>query len=83
METRRKIFWENGYQIRKLNQAYFAFFGAYNDAPGGSGEAGKDPVGPAVQELRKRSASLADFLNRISWVTSFEGLQALLADPGS
>lgn len=80
MEARRRVFWENGYQIRKLNQAYFAFFGAYNDAPGGSGEAGKDPVGPAVQELRKRSASLAEFLNRISWVTSFEGLQALLTE---
>jgi hypothetical protein len=78
MEARRKVFWENGYLIRKLNQAYFAFFGAYNDTPGGTGEAGKDPVGPAVQELRKRSGSLAEFLNRISWVTSFEGLEKII-----
>ena len=78
MEARRKFFWDNGYQIRKLNQAYFAFYGAYNDQPGGSGSAGKDPVGPAVQALRQQSSSLADFLNRISWISSFEQLQQLV-----
>jgi hypothetical protein len=78
MEAQRRVFWEQGYQIRKLNQAYFAFYGAYNDTPGGAGEAGKDPVGPAVQELRRRSGSLAEFLNRISWVTSFEDLQKIV-----
>lgn len=74
METRRKLFWDNGYLIRRLNQAYFAFHGAYADSPGG-GAAGEDPVGPAVIELRKHSSSLADFLNRISWMTSFTELQ--------
>jgi hypothetical protein len=73
MEQRRQIFWENGYLLRKLNQAYFAFHGAYADAPGGA--AGEDPVGPAVRKLREQSASLADFINRISWMTSFEQLQ--------
>jgi hypothetical protein len=73
MEQRRQIFWENGYLLRKLNQAYFAFHGAYADAPGGA--AGEDPVGPAVRTLREQSASLADFINRISWMTSFEQLQ--------
>ncbi len=78
METRRKFFWDNGYQIRKLNQAYFAFYGAYNDQPGGSGESGQDPVGPAVQELRKQSHSVADFLNRISWIWSYKQLQEMV-----
>ena len=73
MEARRQIFWQNGYQIRKLNQAYFAFHGAYADTPGGA--AGEDPVGPAVRALREKSKSLADFLNTISWMTSFEQLQ--------
>ena len=73
MEARRQIFWQNGYQIRKLNQAYFAFYGAYADTPGGA--AGEDPVGPAVRALRAQSSSLADFLNTISWMTSFEQLQ--------
>jgi len=76
MEARREIFWENGYTIRKLNQAYFAFYGAYADVPGGA--AGEDPVGPAVRELRAQSDSLAEFVNRISWMTSFAQLQAAI-----
>ena len=45
MEERRQVFVENGYPIRKLNQAYFAFYGTYADLPaavspiGGPGEA--------------------------------------------
>jgi hypothetical protein len=73
MEARRQIFWQNGYQIRKLNQAYFAFHGAYADVPGGA--AGEDPVGPAVRALREQSTSLADFLKTISWMTSFKQLR--------
>jgi hypothetical protein len=76
MEARREIFWQNGYTIRKLNQAYFAFYGAYADIPGGA--AGEDPVGPAVRALRAGSDSLADFINRISWMTTFEELQAAI-----
>ena len=62
MEQRRLFFWENGYAIRKLNQAYFAFYGAYADVPGGA--AGEDPVGPAVRALRAQSASLTVFLKK-------------------
>lgn len=77
MESRREFFWENGYTIRKLNQAYFAFYGAYNDIPGG-GAAGEDPVGPAVVAFRDRFESPADFLKAISRVNSFEELLHLL-----
>jgi hypothetical protein len=73
MEERRQFLWEHGYLLRKLNQAYFAFHGAYADSPGGA--AGEDPVGPAVRALRDQSASLADFINTIAWMTSFEELQ--------
>jgi hypothetical protein len=73
METRRLNFLKHGYLIRKLNQAYFAFYGAYADSPGGA--AGEDPVGPAVRALREQSDSLADFVNTIAWMTSFEQLQ--------
>jgi len=73
MEQRRQLFLQNGYLIRKLNQAYFAFYGAYADVPGGA--AGEDPVGPAVRALRAQSKSLADFVNTIGWMTSFEQLQ--------
>ena len=73
MEQRRAYLWENGYRIRKLNQAYFAFYGAYADQPGGA--AGEDPVGEAVRNLRANSPSLAAFLKTISWMSSFEQLQ--------
>ncbi len=73
MEERRLIFLENGYLLRKINQAYFAFYGAYADTPGGA--AGEDPVGPAVRALRAQSESLADFVNTMSWMWSFEQLQ--------
>jgi hypothetical protein len=73
MEQRRQLFVQNGYVIRRLNQAYFAFYGAYADVPGGA--AGEDPVGPAVRALRVQSPSLSAFLNRISWMTSFDQLQ--------
>lgn len=78
MEEKRKFFWENGYQIRKLNQAYFAFYGAYADKP--LGAAGNDPVGPAVRALREKSRSMQDFLKRISIMTSFEELQKAISD---
>jgi hypothetical protein len=73
MEARRLVFLQNGYLLRKINQAYFAFFGAYADSPGGA--AGEDPVGPAVRALREQSDSLADFVNTISWMTNFEQLR--------
>ncbi len=73
MEARRLIFLQNGYLLRKINQAYFAFYGAYADVPGGA--AGEDPVGPAVRALRAESESLSDFINTISWMTSFKELQ--------
>jgi hypothetical protein len=78
MEQRRQVFVQNGYLIRKLNQAYFAFHGAYNADPGGSPAAGKDPVGPVVQAMRDRSASMGDFLRAMAEVQNFEDLQRRL-----
>jgi hypothetical protein len=77
MEQRRLFFWQNGYAIRKINQAYFAFYGAYADIPGGA--AGEDPVGPAVRALRAQSKSLSDFLQTIAEMSSFAQLQAAVA----
>ena len=77
MEQRRQVFWDNGYPIRKLNQAYFAFYGAYADVPGGA--AGEDPVGPAVRALRAQSSSLTSFLETIAQMSSFQQLQDALA----
>ncbi|GAB4522983.1 MAG: hypothetical protein Fur0018_05380 [Anaerolineales bacterium] len=81
MEVRRRYFWENGYHLRKLNQAYFAFYGAYADAPAGA--AGEDPVGAAVRALWTASDGDAGrFVHRMAWVWSYEHLQALLNGGG-
>lgn len=72
MEMRRLLFLKNGYLIRKLNQAYFSFYGAYADTVGAAGE---DPVGPTVRALRAQSKSLSSFINKISWMTDFEQLK--------
>jgi hypothetical protein len=71
MEERRQFLWDNGYRIRKLNQAFFAFFGAYADTPG---EQGDDPIGPALLGLREDSDTLREFLDRVSPITSLEQL---------
>jgi hypothetical protein len=79
MEQRRQVFLDHGFQIRKINQAYFAFYGAYADRPGAGGQ---DPVGPAVTRLRERSPSLKAFVDRMAWMTSFEDLQRALGEEG-
>lgn len=79
MEARRVLFVQHGYRIRKLNQAYFAFYGAYNAEPGGSPTAGQDPIGPAVQALRQHSASVGDFVRKVATVHSLADVQRLAA----
>ena len=57
MEERRQLFVANGFLIRKINQAFFAFHGTY-----ATSAASISPIGDQVRELRERSASLGDFL---------------------
>lgn len=76
MEERRLFFWENGYQIRKINQAYFAFHGAYADKPFSA--AGADPVGEHVRLLRAKSRNLAEFIRTIRQLSSYKSLIELL-----
>lgn len=75
MNERRALFVQNGYLIRKLNQAYFAFYGAYNATPGGAPAAGKDPIGPAVQLLRKQSGSVGGFLRAVQTLSGWDDLE--------
>lgn len=79
MEARRQVFWDHGYHIRRINQAYFAFYGAYAGQPGGA--AGDDPVGAAVRALWFRADSPAAFLRTMAWLTSFEQLQQIVSSP--
>jgi hypothetical protein len=77
MEERRQMFVAQGYNIRKLNQAYFAFYGSYADT---SGAAGRDPIGPAVLELYVHTPDLYTFVSRMAQVTTLAEIEELLAD---
>ncbi|GAB4273142.1 MAG: hypothetical protein Kow0080_20410 [Candidatus Promineifilaceae bacterium] len=77
MEARRRVFVENGYLIRKLNQAYFAFYGSYAAQPGATGT---NPIGPMLREIRSLSPSLKFFLTAVAPVDSREKLETLLND---
>jgi hypothetical protein len=76
MERRRQRLVDHGYIVRRLNQAYFAFHGAYADTP--QGAAGADPVGEAVRELWGVSESPAAFLRTMAWMNSFDDLRRAL-----
>ena len=65
MEEKRQYLAVNGYYIRKLNQAYFAFHGTYADRP-----TSVSPIGGELEELRDQSTSLRDFLDTASGLTS-------------
>lgn len=73
MRERRDFLEQQGYYIRKLNQAYFAFYGTYADSP-----TSVDPIGTAMRTLRARYTSVAEFLNAAVSLTSQEQLFSLV-----
>jgi hypothetical protein len=77
MEERRRFLADHGYFIRRINQAYFAFHGLYADTPASS-----SPIGPKLEELRRRSDSLGDFIHTAAGITSEADLDRLLAGGG-
>ena len=77
MEERRRLFVENGYSIRKLNQAFFAFHGTYGDSP-----TSVSPIYGQLQKLRDASDSLADFIHTVQGVSSYQGFLNILAEKG-
>jgi len=69
MEERRQFLALKGYYIRKLNQAYFAFHGAYADKP-----TSISPIGMELKQLRSQSASIKGFLDTAASMTSRQDL---------
>ena len=76
MEERRLHFVANGYPLRVLNQAYFAFHGSY-----GTSAASSDPLAPLLFDLRARAPDLRTFLRQVRAVTSVAELEALAEGP--
>jgi len=73
MEQMREYLAQNGYYIRKLNQAYFAFYGTYSDQPGSV-----SPIAGYLEELRQESGSLGDFIKKVSGVSSYDQLLQMI-----
>ncbi len=74
MNERRDYLASHGYYIRKLNQAYFAFYGSYTDSP-----TSVDPIGVEMKQLRTDSTSLKQFLDRASSLKSAAALERAVA----
>ena len=80
MEQRRIFFWENGYQIRRLNQAYFAFHGSYAADPGGAASEEGVDLGQELRELKSRTPSYQQFMRLVAWRWRLDQFQELFAN---
>ncbi len=84
MEEKRQELVANGYYIRKLNQAYFAFSGSYADtsptqtlsqlAYSFTSAWTTQEIGQGLSMARSQSESLKSFLDRVSSMTSPDDL---------
>jgi hypothetical protein len=72
MEAVRLELWEEGIRIRRINQAYFAWFGTYAARPDAT-----DPIGAQLRAVRAGSPSLPDFLARVRGAGSRADVEAL------
>lgn len=74
MEEVRRFLAANGIHVRRLNQAYFAWYGTYA-ARGDS----VDPLGGQLRTLREESGSVRRFLTLMRDATSRDDVATLLA----
>ena len=77
MEKRRQMLVSRGYNIRKLNQAYFAFHGSYATRHGSV-----SPIGQQLRDLRAQSGSVGQFLHTVSQFGTFGQYQRFLEARG-
>lgn len=77
LEERRLEFVANGHNIRKLNNAWFAFHGTYADSP-----ASLSPIEAQLRAIRADAADLSDFLDRVSVIAEEGKLEALAREVG-
>ncbi|MBI4299613.1 MAG: hypothetical protein HY677_00625 [Chloroflexi bacterium] len=75
MRERQRDLAEHGYFIRKLNQAYFAFHGAYADVPSAT-----SPIGEDLRRLRQIETSVGDFVKRVQRFSRLDQLQQAVAE---
>lgn len=74
MEAVRRELADGGVRIRRINQAYFAWYGTY-----AARADAVDPLGAQLREIRRRAGSLAAFLRVVEQATSRADVEAALA----
>jgi hypothetical protein len=67
MDERRRFFVDNGAYIRRLNQAYFAFYGTYAESP-----TSVSPIGEQLHQLRELIPDLGRFLKTVASMESYQ-----------
>lgn len=77
LETRRLEFVANGFNIRKLNNAWFAFNGTYGDSA-----ASISPIEAQLRSVRAASPDLATFLADVASITETGQLETMALDAG-
>jgi len=78
MEERRQFLVSQGYYIRKLNQAFFAFHGSYATSPASGASEEVNPIGLQLTHLREQTGSLKAFLHTVAPMSSYEHLLRVL-----
>jgi hypothetical protein len=72
MRARRDELQQHGFQIRKLNQAYFALYGSYGE---GFAASPSNPIPRLLRTLREQNPLLGDFIVRVRDVTTLAELR--------
>ena len=67
MEERRLDFVANGFNIRKLNQAYFAFNGTYADSAASS-----SPIADQLKRYRDSTSDVGAFVKKVAGFSSYQ-----------
>lgn len=73
MELRRIDLNKNGYNIRKINQAYFSFYGSYADSPQSI-----SPIYKQLQDLRDKRLNIGELVNEIKYISNYEEFRLLV-----
>ena len=77
MESRRVELLDHGYQIRKINQAYFAFHGMYAESPSST-----SPIARYMWDLREQVETVGDLVKLLRSIHTYAEFEQLLVVRG-
>jgi hypothetical protein len=73
MESQRVELLDHGYQIRKINQAYFAFHGTYAESPSST-----SPIAGYLWDLREQVETVGDLVKLLRPIRTYVEFEQLL-----